>query len=308
MHIRLGTRQSPLAMWQATHISSLLEAAGHEVEIVKIVTTGDVSTLPLGAAGGVGLFTKEIQRALQDNRCDLAVHSLKDLPTVPIPGLKLSAVPERERPSDCFVSKNWASLVELPENARVGTGSPRRRAQLLRLRPDLQITEIRGNVDTRLRKLESGDYDAIVLAYAGLHRLGLLEHATAEFTFEEMLPAVGQAALGLETRSDDLETAGAVKAINHLPTQLCVSLERAILRSMQAGCLAPLAVHAVFDGDKLKASCRVFSEDFSEMIEQQWVWPANSASIEEEAVKLGESAADDLRELGADELIHPNRS
>ena len=306
MHIRLGTRQSPLAMWQATHISSLLQAAGHDVEIVKIVTTGDVSTLPLGSGGGVGLFTKEIQRALLDNRCDLAVHSLKDLPTEPIPGLQLAAVPERERASDCFVSKRWAGLAELPENSRVGTGSPRRRAQLLRLRPDLEVSEIRGNVDTRLKKLEAGDYDAIVLAYAGLHRLGLLEHVTSEFTFEEMLPAVGQAALGLETRSDDSATAAAVAVVNHLPTQLCVSLERAILRTMQAGCLAPLAVHAAFDGDKLRASCRVFSADFSEMIEQQWVWRTESVSAVDQATKLGESAASDLCELGADELIHPN--
>jgi hydroxymethylbilane synthase len=306
MHIRLGTRQSPLALWQATHISALLHAAGHDVEIVKIVTTGDVSTLPLGTGGGVGLFTKEIQRALLDNRCDLAVHSLKDLPTEPIPGLQLAAIPERERASDCFVSKSWASLSELPENSRVGTGSPRRRAQLLRLRPDIEVIEIRGNVDTRLKKLEAGDYDAIVLAYAGLHRLGLLDHVTTEFSFEEMLPAVGQAALGLETRSDDSETAAAVAVVNHLPTQLCVSLERAILRTMQAGCLAPLAVHAAFDGDKLRASCRVFSTDFSEMIEQQWAWPAETASAVNQAVKLGESAASDLCELGADELIHPN--
>jgi len=293
-------------MWQATHVSSLLRNAGHEVEIVKIVTAGDISTQPLGSGGGVGLFTKEIQKALLDNRCDLAVHSLKDLPTQPIPGLILAAVPERERASDCFVSKHWSSLADLPENATVGTGSPRRKAQLLRLRPDLQIKEIRGNVDTRLKKLELGDYQAIVLAYAGLHRLGLLQHVTAEFSMEEMLPAVGQAALGLETRSDDSETAQAIACINHVPTALCVSLERAILRTMQAGCLAPLAVHAAFDADVLRASCRVFSPDFSEMIEQQWAWPLQSITTPEDAAKLGESAAHDLCELGADELIHPN--
>lgn len=306
MRIRLGTRQSPLAMWQATHISNSLQAAGHDVEIVKIVTTGDISTTPLGSGGGVGLFTKEIQRALLDNRCDLAVHSLKDLPTQPVPGLHLAAVPERERASDCFVSKGWASLAELPSGARVGTGSPRRRAQLLRLRPDLQVTEIRGNVDTRLKKLESGDYDAIVLAYAGLHRLGLGDHITREFPFEEMLPAVGQAALGLETRSEDSATSEAISVLNHKPTQLCVSLERAILRTMQAGCLAPLAVHAAFDGNKLRASCRVFSADFSEMIEQQWSWDRDTTMSTDEANKLGESAASDLCELGADELIQPN--
>lgn len=308
MHIRLGTRQSPLAMWQAGHITALLQNAGHDVEIVKIVTTGDVSALPLGSGGGVGLFTKEIQKALLDQRCDLAVHSLKDMPTEPVPGLHLAAVPERERASDCFLSKAYANLSDLPSEATIGTGSPRRRAQLLRMRPDLRVVEIRGNVDTRLKKLESGEYDAIVLAFAGLHRLGLVEHISHEFSFEEMLPAVGQAALGLETREDDAETIAAIASINHPTTQFCVTIERAILRTMQAGCLAPLAVHAAFETDQVRASCRVFSSDFSEMIEQHWVWPASEVSTVEQARQKGIDASRDLMELGADELIHPSES
>jgi hydroxymethylbilane synthase len=303
MLIRLGTRQSPLALWQANHVSTQLKRAGHEVELVKIVTVGDVSTTPLGSGGGVGLFTKEIQRALLDRRCDLAVHSLKDLPTEPVAGLCLTAVPEREDPSDCMLSTQYTSLESLPAGAKIGTGSPRRRAQILRLRPDFEVMEIRGNVDTRIKKLESGEYDAIILAYAGLHRLGLDERITYRFPFDEMLPAVGQAALGIETRQDDENTICALRDIDHCRTHLCVAIERALLRTMRAGCLAPLAAHAAFETDTLRLSCRVFSNDYSEMIEQQWSWTATEISTRSEAEHVGMEAARDLCELGADELI-----
>jgi hydroxymethylbilane synthase len=304
MQIRLGTRQSQLALWQANHVSSLLEREGHSVELVKITTSGDVSTTPLGASGGIGVFTKEIQRALLDKTCDLAVHSLKDLPTEPVPGLVLASVPDREDAADAFLSVNYSSLLDLPEGAKIGTGSPRRKAQLLRLRPDLEVMDIRGNVDTRIRKLDAGEYDAIILACAGLHRLQLSERVTHRFSFDEMLPAVGQAALGLETREEDEELRNALMKLDHSLTHLAVVIERTLLRAMRAGCLAPLAAHAVFDGETVRLTARVFSMDYSEMIEQYWSWPATRATNVDQAAQLGTEAARDLCELGADKLIH----
>lgn len=307
MRIRLGTRQSPLALWQAHHVSGLLEAAGHEVELVKIITSGDVSTTPLGSSGGVGVFTKEIQRALLDDRCDLAVHSLKDLPTAPIPGLRLAAVPMREEVSDCLLSTHYTTLDSLPEGAKVGTGSPRRRAQLQRLRPDLKLCEIRGNVHTRIQKMESGEFDAILLAYAGLHRLGLDDRISQRFTDEELLPAVGQAALGLETRDEDSEITQVVESLRHRETHFAVLVERTLLRTLEAGCLTPLAALATIDETTIVLSARVFSDDFTEMIEQRWKWPRPEQLELLHAIHLGEQSAADLIELGASELIHPDR-
>ncbi|XZE36575.1 hydroxymethylbilane synthase [Pirellulaceae bacterium SH501] len=307
MRIRLGTRQSPLALWQAHHVTSLLEAEGHSVELVKITTSGDVSTTPLGASGGVGVFTKEIQRALLDDRCDLAVHSLKDLPTAPVPGLRLAAVPQREEVADCLLSSRFDSIDSLPEGARVGTGSPRRRAQLLRLRPDLELCEIRGNVDTRIKKMEGGEFDAILLAYAGLHRLKLDARITQRFTTEELLPAVGQAALGLETRDEDSELTKAVESLRHTETHFAVLLERTLLRTLEAGCLTPLAALATLDEKTITLSARVFSDDFTEMIEQRWKWERPASLELLHAIHLGEQSAADLDELGASELIHPER-
>lgn len=309
MRIRIGTRQSPLALWQANHVTSLLTAAGHEVELVKIATTGDVTTTPLGSSGGVGVFTKEIQRALLDDRCDLAVHSLKDLPTQPVEGLQLTAVPEREEIADCLISRKYQSLLELPAGAKVGTGSPRRQAQLLRLRPDLVVTDIRGNVQSRLDKLDAEQYDAILLAYAGLHRLGFDQQITQRFTSDELLPAVGQGALGLETRRGDEEINAVVQALSHGPSHFAVVIERTTLRTLRAGCLTPLAAHATIHADSVRLSARVFSSDYSEMIEQHWSWPFTSSSASafdlSQAEAWGQQAASDLTELGADELIHP---
>lgn len=307
MRIRLGTRQSPLALWQAHHVSSLLEAQGHSVELIKITTSGDVSTTPLGSSGGVGVFTKEIQRALLDDRCDLAVHSLKDLPTAPVPGLRLAAVPQREEVADCLLSSRFTSLDSLPEGARVGTGSPRRRAQLLRLRPDLELCEIRGNVDTRIKKMEGGEFDAILLAYAGLHRLELDARITQKFTTEELLPAVGQAALGLETRDEDSDLTKAVESLRHMETHFAVLLERTLLRTLEAGCLTPLAALVSLDETTITLTARVFSDDFTEMIEQRWRWERPASLELLHAIHLGEQSAADLDELGASELIHPER-
>jgi len=242
--IRLGTRQSPLARWQADFVAGQLRNLGVDVEMVPIVTAGDVSTTPLGESGGVGLFTKEIQRALLDRRCDLAVHSLKDLPTEPVDGLSLAAVPPREDVGDCLIGRTGRTLAELPQGAKIGTGSQRRAAQIRAMRPDVEILDIRGNLDTRLKKLDEGQYDAILLAAAGLKRLGLDHRVTQRFSMEEMLPAVGQAALGLETRNDDCATIEIVERISHLPTHQAVLAERAMLRSLRGGCLAPIAALA----------------------------------------------------------------
>ena len=320
MLIRLGTRQSPLALWQAEYVKSELTNLGHQVELVKITTSGDVSITPLGQSGGQGVFTKEIQRALLENRCDLAVHSLKDLPTEVIPELRLSAVPPREDASDCLISDGQV-LANLPAGTIVGTGSPRRKAQLLHLRPDLIISDIRGNVDTRLRKLDEGQYGAILLAYAGLHRLGLASRISEKLTFAQMLPAVGQAALGLETRADDEQTILAISALDHPATHAAVIAERGLLRSMRAGCLAPLAAHTSVTEHSIQIEARVFSMDGQEMIATQQQLPIHPSSDPKSsdpkssdysalfllAEKLGEAAAKDLTEKGAGLLIDRSR-
>ncbi len=266
--IRLGTRQSPLARWQADFVADQLRNLGVDVVMVPIVTAGDVSTTPLGESGGVGLFTKEIQRALLDRRCDLAVHSLKDLPTEPVDGLALAAVPVREDVSDCLIARTARRLEELPGGAKIGTGSKRRAAQIRAMRPDVEVLDIRGNVDTRLRKLDEGQYDAILLAAAGLKRLGLDHRITQRFTCSEMLPAVGQAALGLETRVDDCATIEIVERISHLPTHQSVLAERAMLRALRGGCLAPVAALATVCEPEMKAANSVRPANFSDPFSQ----------------------------------------
>ena len=311
MLIRLGTRQSALALWQADYVSAGLRSLGHEVQLVKIITSGDVSITPLGESGGQGVFTKEIQRALLDNRCDLAVHSLKDLPTEVIPELCLVAVPPREDTSDCLLSKG-IQLADLPLGASIGTGSPRRKASLLNIRPDLLVKDIRGNVETRIRKLDEGHYEAIVLAFAGLHRLGLESRITQKFSTDEMLPAVGQAALGLETRADDTETIQAVIPLDDLRTHAAVVAERTLLRSMRAGCLAPLACNAIVNASSVQIWARVFSSDGQIKIE---IKHAVEHKLDFEnldhrgelvllAEQLGREAARLLTDRGAAELIH----
>ena len=231
--LRLGTRASPLARWQAGWVADQLAARGVAVELVPITTQGDVHSAPLGQIGGQGLFTKELQRALVAREIDLAVHSLKDLPTAAVPGLVLAAVPPRESTADCLICRQAESFDALPRGARVGTGSLRRKAQLLHHRPDLVIEEIRGNVDTRLRKLEQGQYDAIVLAEAGLRRLGMAERITQVLPRGIMLPAVGQGALGLETREDDPATQGAVRPLEDRAARAAVLAERALLAALR---------------------------------------------------------------------------
>lgn len=300
--IRLGTRSSALARWQADWVTARLSEAGIEVELVLISTQGDVRRGPIGSIGGQGVFTKEIQLALLDERIDLAVHSLKDLPTEPVNGLSLAAVPARASCSDAFVSVSIRSFSTLPLGARVGTGSMRRRAQLLFRRPDLQVLDIRGNVETRLRRLDEGQYDAIILAEAGLQRLGLQHKITEVLSREIMLPAVGQGALGLEIRADDSSTAKRIGLLNDLKTYHAVTAERALLAGLSGGCLAPIGAWARIDGEELTLDAVVLNPNGTTRLTTAVQGaPANAAA-------LGQNAADSLLQQGAANLIEEGRS
>ena len=238
--IRIGTREAPWPAGKRTGSRRRLTSFGAAVELVLISTQGDVKSGPIGAIGTQGVFTKELQRALLDDEIDLAVHSLKDLPTDEVPGLSLAAVPPRERCGDVLVSNHFDSLEALPQQATIGTGSARRRAQLLYARGDLNVIDIRGNVDTRLKKLDDGDYDAIILAEAGLARLGFDDRIRCVLPKEVMLPAIGQGALGLECRNEDAATRNAVFQLNNEQSHAAVLAERALLATLRGGCLAPI--------------------------------------------------------------------
>jgi hydroxymethylbilane synthase len=270
--IRIGTRGSKLALWQANHVADRLRPliARRQVELVIITTAGDqVRDVPLAQIGGEGVFTKEIQRALFDGRADVAVHSLKDLPTVPADGLLLAAVPERGPVGDVFVSERHRHFDALPPAAVVATSSLRRRAQALARRPDLKVSDIRGNVETRLRKLHESGLDALILAEAGLRRLGLGEAITEVLDPAWMLPAVGQGALGLECRADDTATRTVLQRLNHVPTQRAVLAERALLRALGGGCQVPLGVVSRIDGDRMVLRAAVVSPDGDRRIEAE---------------------------------------
>lgn len=254
MRLRLGSRGSPLALWQARHVAGRLRAAspGLSVDITIIKTEGDQRIdVPLTASLGKGVFVKEIEDALLQRTIDLAVHSLKDLPTEMPDGLALGAIPRRHDARDALVCKSARRIEDLPENALVATGSPRRRCQLLRARPDLKFTLVRGNVDTRLRKLYEGQFDALILAVAGIERLGLTEAPYAPIPFAICLPAPGQGALAIETRADDDETLGHVRPLNDENTAASVAAERGFLAALGAGCLAPAGALATIAGDVL---------------------------------------------------------
>lgn len=299
--LRIGTRSSPLARWQAEHVADRLRQLGSQVEIVFITTQGDVRTGPLGQIGGQGLFTKEIQRALLAAEVDIAVHSLKDLPTDPVDGLTLGAVPERESPGDVLVAATASDFASLPQAARVGTGSLRRRTQLLHVRPDLVVLDIRGNVDTRLRKVDDGEFDAIVLAEAGLSRLGLSERITQVLPKLMMLPAVGQGALGIEIRAGDDSAAQAVAPLNHAETRAAVLAERALLAALRGGCLAPVGAWARLEGSMLLLDAVVLSADGQVKI------AASAAAPLDQAADLGLRVAQSLRDQGSDDLIAASR-
>ena len=251
--LTIATRESRLALWQAEHVRDLLATRlGTEVRLLGMTTLGDqILDRALSKVGGKGLFVKELETALADGRADLAVHSLKDVPMDLPAGFALAAVLEREDPRDAWVSPRFATLDELPHGACVGTSSLRRVAQLATARPDLRIEPLRGNLDTRLRKLDEGQYDAIVLAAAGLVRLGLADRIRARFPVERMLPAAGQGALGIEVRADDAELRAALAPLIDRPTWLAVHAERAVSRGLGGSCSMPLAAHAVWQGDML---------------------------------------------------------
>ena len=299
--IRLGTRASKLAMWQSNWVKSQLEKLGHSVELIQIKTEGDVTAGPLAQIGGQGLFTKQLQIALLEEQIDLAVHSLKDLPTEDHPDLTVAAVPKREDTADAFVSNRFASLEELPDKAVIGTGSVRRAAQLKHLRSDLEIRDIRGNVDTRLKKLDGGNFDAIILAAAGLKRLGL-EHRIAHF-FEpdQLLPAVGQGALGLETRKFDIATVSIVRQLSDPDSYHRAFAERSMLKTLFAGCLAPVGASttavSVNGSSRLTLTGVVLSIDGTERLQSTDTMPL------EESSKLGKMVANQLLEQGADRLL-----
>lgn len=248
----IATRESRLALWQAEHVKALLQQQGHTVHLLGMTTLGDqILDRSLSKVGGKGLFVKELETALADGQADLAVHSLKDVPMELPEGFSLACVMEREDPRDAWVSNTYASLDALPLGAVVGTSSLRRMALLRALRPDLKIEALRGNLDTRLKKLDDGLYDGIVLAAAGLKRLGLQARLRAAFEPEQMLPAAGQGALGIEVRSDRADVVEVLSSLLHVPTWLAVSAERAVSRVMGGSCSMPLAAYATLDGDTL---------------------------------------------------------
>lgn len=300
--IRIATRKSPLALWQAEHVKATLMQAYPRlrVELLEMSTQGDkILDVPLAKIGGKGLFVKELEAGMLNGDADIAVHSMKDVPVEFPEGLHLSAIMEREDPFDAFVSNQYANLQELPEGATVGTSSLRRQCQILSLRPDLKIATLRGNVGTRLSKLDNGDFDAIILAAAGLRRLGLAERIRYVLPAEEMLPAIGQGALGIECRRDDQVLNDMLSVLNDDDTAARVIAERALNARLEGGCQVPIAGFAEIDADTHQLVLRglVGSTDGSQIIQGEI-----SGGIDE-AAALGELLAADLLSQGAGELL-----
>jgi len=298
--VRIATRQSPLALWQAEYVQQRLLAChpGLRVELVPMVTRGDVILdTPLAKVGGKGLFVKELELAMLEHRADIAVHSMKDVPVEFPEGLGLVTICERENPHDAFVSHHYASVDELPQGAIVGTSSLRRQCQLSARRPDLVIRSLRGNVGTRLGKLDAGEYDAIILAAAGLKRLGLEERIRQIMPAEESLPAVGQGAVGIECRLDDHETINLLAALNDEDTACRVRAERAMNTRLEGGCQVPIGSYAVLEGDELWLRGLVGSPDGRQMIRGE------RRGHRSEAESMGISLAEELLGNGAREIL-----
>lgn len=298
--LKIATRQSPLALWQAEYIRNRLEQlhAGLKVELVTFVTQGDkILDTPLAKIGGKGLFVKELEAALLDGRADLAVHSMKDVPMLLPDGLALAVICEREDPFDAFVSNTYTCFDELPLGAKLGTSSLRRKSQILKHRPDLDIIDLRGNVGTRLGKLDAGLYDAIILASAGLKRLGLTDRIRHGLSETVSLPAVGQGALGLECREDDQQTLDLIMPLMHEQSHVCVLAERAMNRHLEGGCQIPIAGFATLEGDQLSLEGRVGSLDGKTLLVSRLVAPKYQAE------QLGVDVAKHLLEQGAAELL-----
>lgn len=296
--LRIATRKSALARWQAEHVAGKLRARGHATELLALVTQGDRDQqASLARVGGKGLFVKELEAALADGRADLAVHSMKDVPAELPPGFVIAAVLERDDPHDAFVSARWAELKALPRGARVGSSSLRRQCQLRHWRPDLEVLPLRGNVDTRLRKIAAGEYDAAVLAVAGLKRLGLADRITAVLDFQLSLPAITQGTIALECRSDDRETLNMLAPLNHLPTWQRSLAERALNRGLSGSCTLPIAGYAELAADELYLRGRVGLPDGSRVIDGDIRGPV------EQAESLGLRLAEDMLARGADDVL-----
>lgn len=300
--IRIGTRASQLALWQANWVKSELEKKhpGLEVTLTKIKTIGDkILDVPLAMVGGKGLFVKEIEEAMLRGEIDIAVHSMKDVPTIFPPELGLRCITEREDPRDIIILKpGFASFRDLPPGARIGTSSLRRKAQLLHLRPDFQMLDIRGNVETRIRKLTDDNLAGVVLAAAGMNRLGFAGQISEFLSTDICLPAIGQGALGLESRLDDAETNAMIDFFNHPPTDYAVRAERAFLRRLEGGCQVPIAAYATVQGDVLTLTGLVATVDGVRFLKKKIECPVR------EAEKAGKSLADDLLIQGAGAILN----
>ena len=299
-NVVIGTRGSKLALWQAEHIAGRIRARYPEIEVTlkKIVTTGDkILDVPLAKIGGKGLFTKELENAMLSGEIDLAVHSLKDMPTELPEGLMLAAITTRADASDAFVSLRYKSLDALPQGAKVGTSSLRRRAQILKYRPDLQTIDLRGNLDTRIKKLENQEMDAIILATAGLKRLGLEQYITQILPIEICLPAVGQGALAIETRQADAEVLSVLEFLNDSETIAAVTAERAYLREVQGGCQVPVGVHGEVNGDQLLLEATILKIDGTREVREQICGCCS------EAEELGVKLAQQMLAAGGKEIL-----
>ncbi len=299
LHLRIGTRSSPLALWQAEHIKSELLKFGEvgAIELVKIKTTGDkILDVPLAKVGGKGLFTKEIEEAMLRGDIDLAVHSMKDVPTKVPDGLEVNIITKRENPLDSLVSRG-VKFGDLPEGARIGTSSLRRKCQLLRVRPDFQIVDVRGNVQTRLKKMESEKWDAVILAAAGMIRLGYENDITELLDPAISLPAVGQGALALETRAGNEEVNAIVRRLHHQPSAICVEAERAFLGRLGGGCQVPIGAYGVISGETL------ILEGLVSDLEGKRYFRETIAVHPDKRIQAGVRLAETLLQAGAEEVL-----
>lgn len=299
-NIRIGTRGSPLALWQANWIKSRLQALhkGLDVEIIIIKTSGDkIQDAPLAKIGGKGLFVKEIEEALMRDEVDIAVHSMKDVPIKLPDGLEISVITQRENPMDALISKGNIKLSDLPRNARVGTGSLRRTTQLLSYRPDLQIVPLRGNIDTRIKKLESEGLDAIILASAGLIRMGWKDIITEIISPEIILPSVGQGAVGIESRRFDVAVLQAIVGLDHEETHLALEAERAFLRVMGGGCQVPIAAYATLNDNKINLKALVGSPDGKQILKSE------KNGLSQNAESIGDGLGKELLSMGAGKIL-----
>ncbi len=298
--ITIGTRGSLLAVTQSTWVKKQIVARYPDISVnlLKITTKGDkILDVPLAKVGGKGLFVKEIEDALLAGHIDLAVHSMKDVPTELPAGLEIAIVPPRENPGDAFISSRYASLDAIPAGGTIGTSSLRRKAQLAALRPDLDIQDLRGNLDTRLRKLEEGQYDAIILAAAGLNRLGLQKRITRLFSAKEMVPAIGQGALGIELRTRDKDLLTALQFLHHPETATAVAAERAFLFRLEGGCQVPIGAHATVSEQGVELTGLIASVDGRVLLRD------SRSAAQEDAATLGTTLADVLLERGGREIL-----